>query len=669
MTQFKIQVGELIRLNGHNYKIARSLETGEFVLEALDGKSTSIAITRSRLETAFSKGHMEFLVEAWAKASYQMTSLRRPADYGQLPPEMRALVERRHTYVKAVQQVDDLKWHPKFIGPFLAAAASQLGDDKPPHPQTVRAWYKAYLESDGDIRALMPAYEGRGGHFRRLDPLVVAIMAAKIERYYLSTERHTVEDIRAFVIADISQVNKARAAHEQLKAPSYATVYAEVKKLDPFMVHAARYGRPSAERKFKQAGKYLPPQRPLEKVEIDHTKSDLFVVDDETGFPIGRPWITAAIDLCTRMVFGIHIGFVPPSFVSVMHCIRTGVLPKSWLKDDFPEVQNDWPIHGMIEALHCDNGKEFHSLAFEHAMGQLGIEIVYCSVMEPDQKGSIERFLGTVNRGLLQNKPGTTFSDIFDKADYDPKKNAVITMSLLKAIVIKWICDVYHLRYHTGLGGVPLNVYKRAASQFPAAGLPRHVDDLVTLFGRTEERTVRHTGVELNGLFYNTPALSTLRDRLEGKRTLVRFDEENLGTIHVYDPVEKTYIPAPCTELSYAEGLTLWQHDVIKAYAQKRALEEEDEVSVAQAKAEIQQMVEKTWRKKSKTGHKQKMARWLGVGGAFGLDIVKDIPKSAVPPIVQDEPEPTLRDIGVRVPRQAPAGWGIEGGSNHQGRA
>lgn len=667
MTLFKIQVGELIRLNGHNYKIAKALEADEFLLEALDGKSTSITVTRRKLESAFAKGYMEFLVESWARQSSSIIPIRPPADYSQLPEEMRALVERRHTYVKAVLQVDALQWHPKFIGPMLAAAAQQIGDDKPPHPQTVRAWYRAYINSDHDIRSLMPAFNKRGGHFKRLDPLVFSIIASKIERYYLTPERHTVEDIRAFITSEIVQVNKTRAADQQLKIPSRATVYAEVKQLDEFTVYAARYGQRFAEKRFKQSGKYPRPLRPLEKLEIDHTKSDLFVFDDDTGLPIGRPWITAAIDVYSRMIYGIHIGFVPPSFVSVMRCIRCGVLPKEWVRENHPEVVNGWPVQGMGEGVHCDNGKEFHSNDFEHAMSQLGMEIVYCSVLDPDQKGFIERYLGVINRGLLQSKPGTTFSNMFDRKDYDPAKNAVISLRLLKAIVIKWICDVYHVQYHRGLGGVPLKVYERGIAKYPPAGLPRHVDDLTVLFGSTEERTVQHTGVELHGgLFYNAPALAIVRSRLNGKKTLIRYDAENLGTIHVYDPVDQVYIPAECTELDYAEGLSLWQHNVIKRYARKRAEEEEDVISVAQAKAEIQQMVEKAWRKASKTGSKQKESRWLlGGDGAVGLDITKDLPESAVPPVVQDEVEPADEVAHISVPREPLEGWGVESNSSH----
>jgi putative transposase len=47
--------------------------------------------------------------------------------------------------------------------------------------------------------------------------------------------------------------------------------------------------------------------RPLEIVQIDHTKVDIVVVDEQTREPIGRPWITLAMYLFSRMVTGFHL--------------------------------------------------------------------------------------------------------------------------------------------------------------------------------------------------------------------------------------------------------------------------------------------------------------------------------------------------------------------------
>ncbi len=54
----------------------------------------------------------------------------------------------------------------------------------------------------------------------------------------------------------------------------------------------------------------MPPpiSRPLELVQIDHTLVDVVVVDELARKPIGRPWVTLAINVATRAVLGFHCG-------------------------------------------------------------------------------------------------------------------------------------------------------------------------------------------------------------------------------------------------------------------------------------------------------------------------------------------------------------------------
>ena len=84
--------------------------------------------------------------------------------------------------------------------------------------------------------------------------------------------------------------------------------------------------------------------RPLERVEIDHTQLDLFVIDDQTGFPLGKPYITAAIDHHTGSVTGFYISFTPPSAFSVMECLKVAILPKVEINKIFPSVKNTWDV-------------------------------------------------------------------------------------------------------------------------------------------------------------------------------------------------------------------------------------------------------------------------------------------------------------------------------------
>ena len=72
----------------------------------------------------------------------------------------------------------------------------------------------------------------------------------------------------------------------------------------------------------------------MEILQIDHTLVDVIVVDQEQRLPIGRPWLTLAIDVASRMVAGFHISLWAPSVVSLCLALSHAVLPKaSWLAD------------------------------------------------------------------------------------------------------------------------------------------------------------------------------------------------------------------------------------------------------------------------------------------------------------------------------------------------
>jgi putative transposase len=221
-----------------------------------------------------------------------------------------------------------------------------------------------------------------------------------------------------------------------------------------------RYGKKYAEEKHKAVKHANRPKRPLEIVEIDHTLLDLFVVDDETGMPIGRPTFSVAEDKASAEITGFYLSFHPPSYLSVMNCLLHAIQPKDYIRTLYPDIKNDWDAYGVMETVRCDNGAEFHSADFEDAGRQLGFVIQYCPPRKPWYKGGVERSLKTKNTELIHLQPGTTFSNIFDLKDYDPKKNAVITLSTLLEIIHVYIVDIYHQKVHRGVMRFPRNAGK-----------------------------------------------------------------------------------------------------------------------------------------------------------------------------------------------------------------
>lgn len=327
--------------------------------------------------------------------------------------------------------------------------------------------------------------------------------------------------------------------------------------------------------------------------------------------PLGRPWLTICIDRHTRCILGIYIGFEPPSYLTVGKCLKHAFLPKTDLKQQYPDIRHDWAAHGVMELLYVDNGLEFHSISLEQACYAFGVEIVFTPRKTPWYKGEIERFNGTLNRSLSHGIAGTTFSNIFDKDDYDPAKHAVVTLSTLRLIVYKWIADYYHQKPHRSLDNqTPAVMWSSSirAEDIHLAHDPAQID--VLLGKAVADKLVSHKGIEINNLLYNSIDLMQLRrQRGDTFKVDIRVDESDLGHIFVILDGGQDYLEVPALNQEYAKDMTLWLHNLCRKYA-KEHFSKTDIYSYARAKTEIREIVERGLNIKSKKSH-SKVGRYL----------------------------------------------------------
>ncbi|EON18679.1 TniA-like transposition protein [Cupriavidus sp. GA3-3] len=80
----------------------------------------------------------------------------------------------------------------------------------------------------------------------------------------------------------------------------------------------AAHRKEDALRLATQPGSEIPPGHlvarcPMDIVQIDHTLADLILVDDASRRPIGRPWLSIALDVSTRCVVGVYVGMDRPN--------------------------------------------------------------------------------------------------------------------------------------------------------------------------------------------------------------------------------------------------------------------------------------------------------------------------------------------------------------------
>lgn len=110
----------------------------------------------------------------------------------------------------------------------------------------------------------------------------------------------------------------------------------------------------------------------MAKVQIDHSPVDVIVVDDRHRLPIGRPYVTAAIDVASRCVVGLVVTLEAPSATSVGLCLAHMVADKrAWLER--LGVEAVWPMSGKPGELYTDNAAEFRSEALRRGCEQHGI--------------------------------------------------------------------------------------------------------------------------------------------------------------------------------------------------------------------------------------------------------------------------------------------------------
>ena len=449
-----------------------------------------------------------------------------------------------------------------------------------------------------------------------------------IARIYLTPSRPTIADVCDEVRSQIERENQIGAAmgKEPLKVPHHSTIYEIISKLSPSELAAKRYGKRIAAQMYEPVKLGPRPKRPLERVEIDHTKLPLFIVDAENRMPIGTPWFTSAIDKYSGIVLGYYASFEPPSYLSVMQCLLHTIKPKNYLHSKYLNVKNTWDAYGLPEVIVVDNGKEFLSSHFEDACLSLGIVIQYCPPKMPWYKTAIERYFGSLNTQLLSNQPGKKFSDLMKQYDYDPKKNAVLSFQGLQEILHLFIVDIYNQSSHPEYNFPRSQVWSKALTEFPPA-LPPSNQNLNVLLGRIVERKISRRGIEFLGLIYNSSELARLRERVRtSSKTKVKYDPTDLSHVYVFERDNYQFLSVPALNQEYTKNLTFWQHLVVKQLARKNS-EKVDVVALALAKEKISQIVAREWNTSKKNKTRQSMARWLGIGDN-DLDKINSLPTS-----------------------------------------
>ena len=396
--------------------------------------------------------------------------------------------------------------------------------------------------------SLVDQHDGFPKGRSRLTCEVERLIDAKIEKFYLSRPKPS--------IAQLVRQIRFSCLEQNLRPPARQTVVLRVNAVERVRLTGARDGTKAAADRFRPVVGSYEAQYPLQVVQMDHTLVDIIIVDEYLRRPVGRPTLTLQIDVATRVIPGFYISLERPSAISVGMAIRHAVLPKNdWLADR--ELTFAWPVFGLPDILHLDNASEFHSRALTRGCQQFGIELHYRPPRTPHFGGHIERMIGTAI-GEVHLLPGTTFSNIQDKGDYDAEGKACMTLREFE----RWFAlqvEIYHRTIHSSLGVPPMTAWQDDQGKRVAAlRLPADEERFLLDFLPFEMRRVRREGIKLFHVFYWHGALATLVANSVHKFP-IKYNPLNLSAVYLELPGGE-HVTVPLRD-KRRPAITKFEHD------------------------------------------------------------------------------------------------------------
>ncbi|MFN3887813.1 MAG: Mu transposase C-terminal domain-containing protein [Aquabacterium sp.] len=457
------------------------------------------------------------------------------------------------------------------------AAAQALGLSR----RQVYALIRRARQGAGLVTDFAPGQSSGGKGKGRLPEPVERIIRELLQKRFLTKQKRSL----AAFHREVAQACKV----QKLRVPTRNTVALRIDSLDPLKTVRCREGQ-EVSRELQGVGGVPPAvSEPLEQVQIDHTVIDLIVVDAHDRQPIGRPYLTLAIDVFTRCVLGMVVTLEAPSAVSVGLCLAHVACDKRpWLEG--LDVEMDWPMSGKPRLLYLDNAAEFKSEALRRGCEQHGIRLDYRPPGQPHYGGIVERIIGTAMQMIHDELPGTTFSNPGQRGEYDADKMAALTLRELE----RWLTlavGTYHASVHNGLLQPPAARWADAVARIGVPPVVTRPTAFLVDFLPVIRRTLTRTGFVIDHIHYYADALKpwiARRDRLPA--FLIRRDPRDISRIWVLEPEGQHYLEVPYRTLSHP-AVTLWEQRQALAKLRQLGREQVDESALFRMIGQMREIV------------------------------------------------------------------------------
>lgn len=476
------------------------------------------------------------------------------------------------------------------------------------HLSTIYRWIAQYKENTL-LSSLLPKHLSKGGKGTlRTNEETELIIQKSINDLYLSQQKFSARKVYFDIVR--------RCKNARITPPSENTVRNRIAQIEEKKKIKYRESAILADRKYRNTDGMFPEGKyPLDFIQIDHTPMDIDIVDEVYRRPIGRPYLTLAIDVYSRMITGFYISLDEPSYFSVSQCISQSILTKEKYLREIG-IEGEWYIYGIPRALGMDNAQEFRSKNLQRVCEEYGITISWRPVARPQFGGHIERMIGTA-MNEIHTLPGTTFSNIQKRGEYVSEKKSIFTLKELEKWFANYIINQYHKQIHSGIRMTPEKKYELGIfgdEDNPGRGLPEKISNedyfKISLLP-TVERTIQQFGVKIDNIVYYSDILRRwIKSKDEdnnAKKFIFKRDPRDISVIWFYDPTIKNYFEVHYRNISYPP-ISIWDLRNIRKYLDDKHQKDYDETIIFKTYYKLQE-IQKEAALKTKTIRREQAAK------------------------------------------------------------
>lgn len=402
--------------------------------------------------------------------------------------------------------------------------------------------------------ALVDKRDQSGNYTVRYDDIFLEVVLDLLEESYLASDRMTMTDlVRQAQIKYLKRFSEDRPDEE----PGNRGRKAVESILESYIPHSdvikKRRGKRAARKALLQAGSFQKIDHAYDRVEVDSTQADIFVIYDGK---LIRPWVTLVVDAATGFIVGLVVSLENPTGLTTATALYEAMTGNDEAFFDRFGITNRVLVAGHPLTVVADQGSENSGSIINRLLSMTAIELQKNIPGHPEKKPFVERAMSTLKTFVTKLDGATQTREMSTKDRYErAKAEACWTFDEFVQKVQVWRYDVYgglpRRRVQSPLKRreSPIESWQRLSAEayVPEPPSKQHLAQL--FFHHAEKRTVHNYGIEVGYVQYSAWELRELKKNTKGKLEVeVRINPADIREVIVSHPKSGEAFYVPCKD-------------------------------------------------------------------------------------------------------------------------